>query len=77
MEIISCQTDERSDAQYQQFGRKEDRFMSKGTRIRTMRKERTDRKHTVVSKKTRPSEMNNPANAIKAKEISRQKKRVS
>lgn len=49
--------------------------MSKGARIRRMQKEGTDRRHTVVSKQSNPLRMNNPANAIKARALGREKNR--
>lgn len=39
--------------------------MSKGIRNKLARKNKTNRKHTVVSKIAKPHRMNNPANAEK------------
>jgi hypothetical protein len=45
--------------------------MGKGARIRQQRKDKSNRRNTVVSKEKNPGKMHNSANAKKAKELAK------
>jgi hypothetical protein len=45
--------------------------MGKGARIRQQRKDKSNRRNTVVSKEKNPAKMNNPMNAEKARRLAK------
>lgn len=50
--------------------------MSKGARIKRLRREGLDKRSIVVSKHTNPRAMNNPANRDKARRLLQAKKKT-